>query len=132
MVDTITRDWAMTGAPDLDADEEVGARHESANRTSEIVGKSAAIGTLAAGLAACGGGGTEGSSPGGGNAGVPPIEVLKPQTDAQAARFALHASLSVSPQDISNLRQNGYEAWLSSQMDAPNSQTAAEFLASRG
>ncbi len=80
-------------------------------------------------VAACGGGGG-GSSP------TPPpspptAQVAKPSTEAEAARFILKSSLSVSDAEISNIRSIGYDPWLSAQMDAPINQTGVAWLSSR-
>ncbi len=80
-------------------------------------------------LAACGGGGSD-SSP---TAAAPPAaQIAKPASDAEAARFILKSSLSVTEAEISNIRANGYEPWLEAQMNAPISQTGVAWLASRG
>lgn len=81
-------------------------------------------------LAACGGGG--GGSP---TAATPPpatVQVAKPTTEAEAARFILKSSLSVTDAEISNIRSIGYEPWLNAQMDVPISQTGVAWLSSRG
>ncbi len=137
MLDDITLDPTGVSAPESGASPrsaEIETRQASIAGT---IGKSAAIGALAVNLAACGGasadgaGGGSATSGGGATGSVEQVE-RKPETDAQAARFALHASLSVSPQDISDLKQIGYEPWLDRQMDATNAQSAAEFFESRG
>jgi uncharacterized protein (DUF1800 family) len=95
--------------------------------------KAAAVLPLAAALAACGGG--SGGSSGGGGTGItpPPVAVIrKPQTDAEAARFALQSGLAVTDADITSLKSNGFEPWLNTQMDAAVSQTGVAWLASRG
>lgn len=90
--------------------------------------KFAAASTLALAVAACGGGG--GSSGGGGS---PPVAtVRKPQTDAEAARFLLQASLSASTGAIADLRSEGYGPWLDRQFGIANAQTGRGFLADRG
>ncbi|RJY07979.1 DUF1800 domain-containing protein [Aurantiacibacter aquimixticola] len=102
--------------------------------------KTAAVAALAGAVAACGGGDSggsptpgDGSGGGGGSSGgTPDPVVVKPQTDAEAARFVLHAALSVSTQDIVNVKDRGYEPWLDARMDAPNDQSGAQFLQSRG
>ena len=86
------------------------------------------VSTLALAVAACGGGGS--SSTGGG---PPPVStVRKPQTDGEAARFLLQASLSASTGAITQLRSEGYEPWLDRQIAAANSQSAKGFFADRG
>ncbi len=92
---------------------------------SPIVYAAPAIGLLAA---SCGGGGTATpTSP-------PPqsAQALKPKTDAEAARFILQASLSVSEAEISNIKSIGFDPWLTAQMDAPVTQTGVAWLSSRG
>ncbi|MDX2209463.1 MAG: DUF1800 domain-containing protein [Sphingopyxis sp.] len=80
-------------------------------------------------LAACGGGGGGDS---GGGAPPPAATVLKPATDAEAARFILQASLSVSTAEIASIRSIGFEPWLDEQINAPIAQTGVAWLASRG
>jgi uncharacterized protein (DUF1800 family) len=84
---------------------------------------------LALGAAACGGGGG-----GGGTTPTPPAvpQVLKPQNDAEAARFILSASLSVNEAEIADIKSIGFEPWLNAQMDAPIAQTGVAWLSSRG
>ena len=92
---------------------------------SPIVYAAPAIGLLAA---SCGGGGTATpTSP-------PPqsAQALKPKTDAEAARFILQASLSVSEAEISNIKSIGFDPWLTAQIDAPVTQTGVAWLSSRG
>jgi uncharacterized protein (DUF1800 family) len=95
--------------------------------------RAAAVGALALGVAACGSGG--GNSGGGGGAAVTPTPtptVLRPATDAEAARFLLHSSLSASTAAIAEVRSEGYLPWLDRQFAASNDQTGREFLAARG
>ncbi|WP_411289869.1 DUF1800 family protein [Sphingorhabdus sp.] len=81
-------------------------------------------------LAACGGGG--GGSPTAATPPPPSVQVAKPTTDAEAARFILKSSLSVTDAEISNIRSIGYEPWLNAQLDVPISQTGVAWLSSRG
>ncbi len=92
---------------------------------SPIVYAAPAIGLLAA---SCGGGGTATPTP------PPPqsAQALKPKTDAEAARFILQASLSVSEAEISNIKSIGFDPWLTAQIDAPVAQTSVAWLSSRG
>ncbi|MFN4020579.1 MAG: DUF1800 family protein [Erythrobacter sp.] len=91
--------------------------------------RAVAVSTLALAVTACGGGGG-GSGTGGGS---PPIAtVRKPQTDGEAARFLLKASLSASTGAITQLRSEGYEPWLDRQIGNANDQTARAFLAENG
>ena len=90
---------------------------------------SAAASALALAVAACGGGGSSGGSTGGG--GPPVATVRKPQSDAEATRFLLQASLSASTGQIAELRSEGYEPWLDRQFAAANSQSARTFFADR-
>lgn len=100
-------------------------------------GKAAAVSALATATAACGGSG--GSSSGGSTGGAPTGSggptappVLRPDTDAQAARFLLHASISTSPGEIDRVRTNGYEPWLDGQMNANSPQSAQDYIAAQG
>jgi len=81
-------------------------------------------------LAACGGGGS--GSPTAATPPPPTVQVAKPSTEAEAARFILKSSLSVTEAEITNIRSIGYEPWLNAQMDAPISQTGVAWLSSRG
>lgn len=94
----------------------------------------AAVSTIALATAACEGGG--GSSNGGGGpvtgGGTPTPTVLTPQTDAQAARFALRAGLSVSSGDILEMRSEGYETWLNREIAQAIELTAESFLSDKG
>lgn len=90
-----------------------------------------AASALALAAAACGGGGSGGGG-GTGGGGPPVATVRKPQTDAEAARFLLQASLSASTGAISELRSEGYRPWLDRQFAANNDQTGAAFLTARG
>lgn len=82
--------------------------------------------------AACGGGGS--SSPTAAPPPPPPptAQVAKPSTEAEAARFILRSSLSVSDAEITNIRSVGYDAWLNAQIDAPISQSGVAWLSARG
>jgi uncharacterized protein (DUF1800 family) len=82
-------------------------------------------------LAACGGGGG-GSTPTPTPTPPPVVVVRKPQTDAEAARFALQAGIAVTEAEITSLKSVGYEPWLNTQMDAAISQTGTAWLAARG
>lgn len=87
------------------------------------------VSTLALAVAACGGSGGSNNTGGG----PPPVStVRKPQTDGEAARFLLQASLSASTGAITQLRSEGYEPWLDRQIAAANSQNARGFFADRG
>lgn len=92
----------------------------------------ALIGTAALATAACGG---DGAAPptGGSSGGAPPIQqVRKPASDAEAARFLLQADLAVSTAAIAQLRDQGYEPWLTGRMQAQNDQSGRQFLTDRG
>ena len=95
----------------------------------------AAVSTLALATAACGGGG----GGGGGTAAPPPTgggtpapTVLTPQSDVEAARFALRAGLSVSPGDITEMRSEGYERWLDNEINQSIERSAEQFLSGIG
>ncbi|WP_073977054.1 DUF1800 domain-containing protein [Erythrobacter donghaensis] len=94
--------------------------------------KPVAASALALAAAACGGGGDGGGTGGTGGGGPPVATARKPQTDAEAARFLLQASLSASPGAIAELRSEGFEPWLDRQMRTANDQTGAGFLSARG
>ena len=81
-------------------------------------------------VAACGGGGADSNS--NTSALAPPVQVAKPATDAEAARFILKASLAVTETEIADIRSAGYVAWLDKQMVIPVSQTGVAWLSSRG
>ncbi|ABC62490.1 DUF1800 domain-containing protein [Erythrobacter litoralis] len=106
--------------------------------TSAGLAARAAVGSLALATAACGGGdGGSGSSGGGGapptgGGGTPAPTVLKPQTDAQAARFILQASIAASDGAIAEVKDLGYEPWLDAQMNLGNDRSARAFFADRG
>ena len=114
-------------ASEIDTPEDVSSLlNESRSETSPFVYALPAASLL---VAACGGGGS-GSSP----AAPPPPTALvaKPTTEAEAARFILKSSLSVTEAEITNIRSIGYEPWLNAQIDAPINQTGVAWLASRG
>ena len=102
---------------------------------AEALGRAAALVGLATATAACGGGDSgSGGGPisGGSSGGTAPPTVLRPQTDQEAARFILHASLSASTNAIADIRQQGYEPWLDAQMRLANDQTAEQFFVAEG
>jgi uncharacterized protein (DUF1800 family) len=81
-------------------------------------------------VAACGGGGADSNSNASGLA--PAVQVAKPATDGEAARFILKASLAATEAEIADIRSVGYLAWLDKQMDIPVNQTGVAWLSSRG
>jgi uncharacterized protein (DUF1800 family) len=83
---------------------------------------------LAGLLAACGGGSGSDPTP----TPTQAAQVRKPQSDAEAGRFALKAGLATTETEIANLRSVGFEPWLNSQIDAPIAQTGIAWLAARG
>lgn len=86
-----------------------------------------AASTLPLVLAACGGGGA-GAGP------APPQgpQVVKPQSDAEAARFLLQVQFSASDGEITALKSEGYEPWLDGQIAKPVSAAGTAWLSSRG
>jgi uncharacterized protein (DUF1800 family) len=95
----------------------------------------AAVSTLAFATAACGGGGGSSGStaaPPIGGGGTPAPTVLTPQSDQEAARFALRAGLSVSTGDILEMRSEGYERWLDNEINQSIERTAEQFLSEIG
>ncbi|MBH5322054.1 DUF1800 domain-containing protein [Aurantiacibacter sediminis] len=140
MLDDHSKEAALRDE-DTAAPETWDAPEADTGSTAQALGRAAGVAALASATAACGGGssGGGGSGPiagGGGNSGgatpTPTPTVVKPQTDQEAARFLLRASLSASTGDIASLRDRGYEPWLNARMEAPNNQTGAQFLQSRG
>ncbi len=117
-------------------DETDGAGKSAASQASKI----GLVSTLAVAIAACGGGGSGGGSNGGGggppptgsSGGAPAPTVVRPQSDNEAARFLLQASLSASTAEISDVRSQGFQPWLDRQMSLNNLQTARQFFAARG
>ncbi|MEM7702816.1 MAG: DUF1800 domain-containing protein [Pseudomonadota bacterium] len=109
------------------------ARKDADSRSLNVA-SAATVSTLALATAACGGGGgnTASGPPIGGTPTPPAPPVLRPSTDAEAARFALRAGLSVTPGDIVELRSDGFEAWLDREMAQPIERTAEQFLSSLG
>jgi uncharacterized protein (DUF1800 family) len=81
-------------------------------------------------LAACGGGGTDDNSIT--SVLAPTVQVAKPATDGEAARFILKASLAATEAEIADIRSVGFVAWLDKQMDIPISQSGVAWLSSRG
>ena len=116
----------LEGASEIETPDDVGpVLKEATYTTSPHVYALPAASLL---VAACGGGGGGGSS-----AGTPPTaQVAKPSTDAEAARFILKSSLSVTEAEITNIKSIGYEPWLNAQMDATINQTGVAWLSSRG
>lgn len=124
--------WALPQEPDVEEESTAAADTAIAARYLSPSAKAAVVSTLAIATAACGGGGSGGSNPGNGGSTTPPPVVLKPQSDAEAARFMLQASLAVGTGAIDQLKSEGYEPWLDRQMSQANSQSAREFFTSRG
>jgi len=78
---------------------------------------------LAAFLASCGGGG-----------GAPPGAPVIPgqPTQAEAARFLLHAQYGANYEDIAKVQTQGFSTWLDNQMAIPMGQTAWQWLKAKG
>ncbi len=74
------------------------------------------VGTLASFADAVGAGSTSG----------------KPSTDAEAARFLLHAQFSASEEEIAAVKAKGYATWLDEQLALPSSQSGWDWLVSKG
>ena len=113
---------------DIVADDESFEPGESRGSAMRTAGVSAA----ALATAACGGGGSGGSgSPtgGGGGGGTPAPTVIKPETDAEAARFLLRSALSASATAIADIRERGYEPWLDREIARAPAATAESFFA---
>lgn len=101
---------------------------------SKKISSVASLAALSTAVAACGGdGGSSGGPAGGTGIGTPPSSSIpRPSTDAEAARFILRASLSVSTGAIEDVKSEGYEPWLDRQMDLVNDTSAEQFFSSRG
>lgn len=81
-------------------------------------------------LTACGGGGSgpiNAVAPVGSGAAA-----NTPSSDAEAARFLLHAQFSASEAEIAAVRAKGYAAWLDEQLALPNSQSGWDWLVAKG
>lgn len=103
--------------------------------------------SIAAALAACGGGSGGGGAGGGFGAGIGglpgagsgpgagsdagPYRYTQAKTDEEAARFLLQAQFSASEPEIADLRNKGYLPWLSEQFGAPRTQSAWEWIDSK-
>ena len=89
-------------------------------------------------LVACGGGGDAATAVGASSASaglgsaVAGYTYTAPQNDNEAARFALQAKFNVTDAEIAELRQQGYAAWISAQLNAPEAQTGVAWLDGRG
>ena len=93
-------------------------------------------------LAACGGGGGGGggaatavgasSASAGLGSAVTGYTYSAPQSDNEAARFALQAKFNVTDAEIAELRQRGYASWVSDQINVPDAQTGVDWLDGRG
>lgn len=55
-----------------------------------------------------------------------------PGTDAEAARFLLHAQFSASEAEIAAVKAKGYAVWLDEQLALPNSQSGWDWLVGKG
>lgn len=56
----------------------------------------------------------------------------KPSSDAEAARFLLHAQFSASEAEIADVRARGYGAWLDEQFAMPLGQSGWDWLVEKG
>jgi uncharacterized protein (DUF1800 family) len=123
-------DSLLLEAPDLEnAPPPSPAKSESKLR-SELMRAKISAATLPLVLAACGGGG--GASPAPAPSPSQGPKVVKPQNDADAARFLLQAQFSASDDEITALKSQGYEPWLNAQMDKASSGTGTSWLSARG
>lgn len=101
-------------------------------KLAQSAGRAAAVVALAGAAAACGGGDSGNPNTGGGGGGTPTPTARKPETDAEAARFVMHAALSASTGAIAAVRRDGFEPWLDAEMRQSNDETAERFFSSRG
>ena len=95
--------------------------------------------TTASALSACGGGGNEplqATQASGSDAMPKPafegFSYPAPTSDAEAARFLLHAQFSASTEEIASLRSTTYVDWLNRQFDASPGVTGWDWLNTRG
>ncbi len=94
----------------------------------------AALGTLTAALAACGGGGGGGGTapaPAPGQP-TPTIDASPPPSATQAARFLAQATLGAGKAQIAAVQSSGYAAWLDSQFNLPATQGHVDWLVANG
>lgn len=91
-----------------------------------------ALSTAALALSACGGGESNSGATVMAGGATPSASVRRPQSDAEAARFLLHASLLASTGAISQVRSEGFEPWLEREMSQPNEVSARQYFANRG
>ena len=59
-------------------------------------------------------------------------EGQKPTSEAEAARFLLHAGMAVTGDNLSAVQDQGYERWLSREMNAPVALKGTEWLTRQG
>ncbi|KEO86734.1 hypothetical protein EH31_06590 [Erythrobacter longus] len=114
----------------------------SPSRTSKKGLATAVIG--AAGVAACGGGGTQTPGSVSSTSGAPiPTPTATPTAEESqagaltsqqraAARAALHSSLSVSVPDVTSIIDDGLEVWLNREMSRRSDGTAKDFFIAQG
>ena len=131
--ETADREGSLQEMPLDEAVDSTGPESSDASQTL-LSARTAGVAAIALATAACGGGGSgpPPSSGGGGGGGTPPPVVLKPQTDAQAARFLMQSSFAVGTGAIDQVKSEGYEPWLDRQMNQSNSQSANEFYSGLG
>ena len=125
---------ANAQADNAQADSLQADRRQSAPKNSAHY---AGISTLALGVAACGGGGSETSGSGASNAsstsgGTASAPVQTPQSDIEAARFVLQTSIAASTSEIETLQTRGFAPWLDTQLNAPVAQTGMQWLEANG
>ncbi len=93
-----------------------------------------AVTASALALAACGGGGSTGGGGATGGTGpvTPPVTILRPENDAEAARFLNRAVFASTPATISTLRTQGYAAFLDAEIAKPVEQTLVNRMKAAG
>lgn len=96
----------------------------------------AAMATIAVAACGSGDGTSSGASISGGlfnsSSNSPTNTVVKPQSDAEAARFLLQASFAAVPGAISAVRSEGFEPWLNREMRQSNDVSARQYFEARG
>ena len=108
---------------DLEAAPRVSTRAAASPRLAPLI----ALPTVAATLAACGGGGGADTS-----APLAPVLPDTPPTTQQAARFLAQASMGASRAQIDRVVALGYAAWLDEQLALPPSGTRWDWLVAQG
>lgn len=124
-----------------DAAEVATTMSDSSTRAPISLGRRAALGSVSAFLAACGGGGGAdsgdpgsggGGSGGGGASGTPILEDAGPVNSKRASRFLGQASMGATDADIARVLEIGYEGWLDEQMGISGNGSRYDWMNEQG